>query len=353
MILKNSPLYIEDIESVLRLKCDFSKLNKKTVLITGATGLIGSVVVDMFLLVADKFDISLTLLLISRHCDQKIEQRKSILIKSIKCDVSNCIPSEIFSEKIDFIIHLASNVHPKQYAEFPVETIKTNVFATESLLDLASRNYGCRFVLASSVEIYGNASEKCDGGFSENDFGYLDCNTERACYNESKRLCETLCQAYKSEKSVDIVIARFCRCYGPTLKKDDTKALSQFIANAVSRENIVLKSSGNQYFSYLYSADAASALIFLMLNGINGEAYNVSDKKSNIRLRELASLVAESCGLEVVFELASESEKKGYSKAETAILNPLKINCLGWIAQFEISSGIKRTIEILQGDFSG
>lgn len=186
---------------------------------------------------------------------------------------------------------------------FQWKPIKINVFATDSLLELASKNSGCRIVLALSVEVCGNGSEQSNSGFSENDFGYLDCNTVRVCYNESKRLSETLCRAYKSENSVNVVVVKLCRCYGPTLKKDDSKTLSQFISNAVAGSSIILKSSGKQYFSSIYSADAASALIFLMLNGVNGDAYNVSDIKSNIYLKDLSTFIANYCGSKVVFEI--------------------------------------------------
>lgn len=346
--LEMNSIYKEDVESVLKTDCNFKEFKNKTFLITGASGLIGSILVDMLVFISEKFSLETKLFLVSRNCKNHIEETKSATLKFISCNISKNICAEILcEEKIDFVIHLASNVHPKQYAAFPIETIETNVLGTKNLLEITVKNSDCRFLLASSVEIYGDGTG-FENGFSENQMGFLDCNTSRACYNESKRLAETLCQAYKSEKNADVVIARFCRCYGPTLKKDDSKALSQFLLDAIAGKNIVLKSEGNQYFSYLYSADAASALIFLLLNGKNGEAYNVADEKSNIHLNELAKLVADFSRTEVLFELPSESEKKGYSKAVNAILNVQKINVLGWQAQFGIEKGIRHTIEIMK-----
>ena len=217
---------------------------------------------------------------------------------------------------------------------------------TKFLLDLVSKNPGSRFLFLSSVEIYGNDYSENENGMSETDMGYLDCNSTRAGYCETKRLCESLCQAYISQKNADCVIARLCRCYGPTLKKDDSKALSQFLRNGIEGKDIVLKSKGEQYFSYLYASDAACALIFLLLNGKNGEAYNVADRESNITLKELAELIAGNCSTKVIYDLPDETEVKGFSKATRAILDSSKINALGWKAQFNVANGIERTIKL-------
>lgn len=351
MMCRANPLYIEDIESVLKLNCDFLRLKDKSVLITGATGLIGTVLVDMLIFLSGKYSLNLKLFLVSRSVESHSEKKADCLINYIRCDIAKENITEKLPEKqgVDFIFHLASTTHPAQYSQYPVETVLTNFEGTRELLELASVNKSCRFLLTSSVEIYGNTEVKNADGLSETDSGYIDCNTVRACYNEAKRLSETLCAAYKSEKNTDYVTARLCRCYGPTLRKGDTKALSQFIERALSGKDIVLKSDGTQYFSYLYASDAACALIFLLLNGKSGEAYNVADKKSNIHLRDLAELTAKETGggIKVVFEnpeLITEKEKTGYSLARNAVLNPEKLNALGFSARVSIEEGIRRTI---------
>ena len=336
-----SEIYQEDIQSILNQDCNWSILKEKSILITGATGLIGTVLSDMFIFLNIKFKLNLKLFLISRH-EKKSEYD---FVSYISFDISNELN---FNEPIDYIIHAASNTHPYQYSNYPIETIRTNTFGTYNLLQLTNKNPDCRFILMSSVEIYGNDINKLSEGFTENDFGYINPNDVRSCYNESKRLSETLCAAFASEKNIDYVICRLCRSYGPTIKKDDTKALSQFLRNAINGEDIILKSEGKQFYSYIYSADAASAIIFLMLKGQCGEAYNIADRESNITLKELASLISEYSKTKVIFQIPDLNEQKGYSKAQRAILNPDKIYNLGWNPTFNIQTGIKRTLSYLK-----
>ena len=183
--------------------------------------------------------------------------------------------------------------------------------------------------------------------FNEDYCGYINSNTLRAGYPESKRCGEALCQAYKEEKKLDVVIARFTRTYGPTMLKDDTKAISQFINKALNKEDIVLKSEGKQFYSFTYVYDAVYGLFTVLLNGVSGEAYNISNINSDITLKDLATLIASTVGRKVVFELPNETESKGFSKATKARLDNKKICNIGYKPKYDIASGVKRTIDIL------
>lgn len=249
---------------------------------------------------------------------------------------------------LDYIVHLASTTHPKAYVEDPIGTIDCNVVMTKSWLECAARMPGCRFVFASSVEIYGRNRGDVES-FDEAYCGYIDSNTLRAGYPESKRCGEALCQAYSKQKNVDFVIPRIARVYGPTLLRTDTKALSQFLGNALRGEDIVLKSEGLQYFSYLHVHDAVTGILFVMLKGNSAEAYNIADEASDITLRDLASLVASQAGLKVIFELPDNAERVGYSTATVARLNPRKLLQLGWTAEYTIHTGISQTLKALRG----
>ena len=215
------------------------------------------------------------------------------------------------------------------------------------MLDFAVDHNAKRFIFASSNEMYGENRGDTEF-FNEEYCGYINCNTLRAGYPESKRCGEALCQAYRVQKGLDIVIPRITRTFGPTMSMSDTKAMSQFIKKGIAREDIVLKSSGTQFFSYTYVADAVSGLLTVLLNGKNGEAYNIADESGDIMLKDLAAYIAELNGQKVVFEIPDAVEAAGYSTATKARLDGSKLKALGWSPKYDVRSGVKRTIEILR-----
>jgi nucleoside-diphosphate-sugar epimerase len=248
--------------------------------------------------------------------------------------------------RADFVLHLASNTHPVQYATDPIGTITTNVIGLQRMLDFATDRGAERFLFASSNEVYGENRGDVEL-FDEQYCGYIDCNTMRAGYPESKRCGEALCQAYKAQKGLDVVIPRLTRSYGPTMRMDDTKAISQFLRKGLAGEDIVLKSAGTQFYSYTYVADAVSGLLWILLKGKNGEAYNIANERSDITLKDLAALIAAQAGKQVVFELPDGVEAAGYSRATKARLDGRKLRELGWESRYDISMGIERTMKIL------
>lgn len=324
-----------------------SKLANKSFLITGGTGMIGTALVRTLF----NLDVGVKITLIVRNVQRALQQFEDMVnadsLVFVEGDLGSGLVPNIAGE-FDYIIHLASTTHPRAYVETPIATVNLNVLATKGLLDMAAKNVGCRFVYVSSVEVYGQNREDVEL-FDERYCGYIDCNTLRAGYPESKRCGEALCQAYIKEKGVDVVIPRLARIYGPTLLKTDTKALSQFIWNALDGKDIVLKSAGNQYFSYLHCDDAVSGILTVMEKGVSGEAYNVADEASDIRLKDLATLVAKYGETKVVFDLPDDVEKAGFSTATTARLDSSKLKSLGWRAKYDIHSGVKATIDVLKG----
>lgn len=335
------------------MSLDISSLCGKTLLVTGGTGMIGKWMIDHLLVHVD-----CKVVLLGRS-EEKARSRfpaehwESGRLHFVQWD-SSCPTSLVESNNqtikqsnIDYIIHLASNTHPVAYATDPVSTIVMNVTAAKELLDLAVTKKS-RFVYASSVEIYGQNRGDCEK-FKEDYCGYIDCNTLRAGYPESKRCGEALCQAYIRQYGLDVVIPRIARVYGSTLQSDDSKALSQFIHNALDGKDIVLKSEGKQYFSYLHVADAVSGILVVMLRGECGRAYNIADEASDIRLRDLAALVAGQCGRKVVFDLPKASESAGFSPAMLARLDNSALKSLGWCARYDIGTGIAETISMMRG----
>lgn len=341
---QNSPLYIEDLNQMAQA-VDCSFLSQKKILITGATGLIGTFLIDALMQLNITKNANIHIYALGRS-KQKATGRLGTYYTNrwfefIEQDIRQPLPAEL---NVDYIIHGASNAHPIAYAKDPVGTLLTNVLGTQHVLDYAIKQ-NCPVCYLSTVEIYGTSRTEHDI-FDEDYTGHLPLNHVRSCYPESKRTCEALCQSYINQYQAQVKIVRLCRIFGPTMIEEDSKASAQFIKKAISGENIVLKSNGLQYYSYCYVADACSAILLVLNKGKNGTAYNVSNRECNIYLRDLARIAASKIGKEVVFEQPSDAESMGYSKSIHAILDNTKLLALGWKPLYKIENAVFRTIEI-------
>lgn len=350
MNIYEHPLYQEDVKRVAELELPWEKLANAGIAISGATGLLGSFLVDVLLWRNLYWGQKCHILALGRHA-QYAKSRFSYgghspFFTFISRDMNEPLGLDCVGD-IDYVLHLASHTHPVAYAKDPIGTITTNIIGLKNMLDFSVKHHAKRFAFASSNEIYGE-NRGDQEFFGEAYCGYIDCNTVRAGYPESKRCGEALCQAYLQQKGLDVVIPRFTRSYGPTMLKNDSKAISQFIKKAVAGEDIVLKSEGNQYYSYTYVSDAIAGLLTVILLGKTGEAYNIASPESDIRLKEAAAILAKIANTKVVFELPDEVEKSGYSKATKARLNGEKIKSLGWNPRYDMETGLKKTVLILR-----
>lgn len=333
-------LYQEDINNVLSIK-DIQNFKNKSFLITGATGLIGVHLIDVLMTLGN-----VKIYAIGRN-KQNASSRLGEYYNHpnfnfIEQDVCTPLPKDL---NVDYIIPGASNTHPLAYSQYPVETIMINIKGAEYALNLA-KECNATVLYLSTVEIYGNAVG--NEIFTEDYTGKLNLSTSRSCYTESKRLCEAMCQSYISEYKLNIKIARLSRVFGPTMLENDSKASSQFIKNAINNENIILKSQGNQYFSYTYISDVVAAMLQILLQGEVGIPYNISNENMNVHLKDFAQICAAYNKQEVIYELPTEIEKKGYSTAINAILDNTRLKNIGFIPRYTMKDAIKRTIEILK-----
>lgn len=341
---KQHPLYQEDLDYILSVP-GIQSLRGKRCLITGASGLIGVCLIDALMLY-NKKGANITIYAVGRSKEKASsrlgEYYSDVHFHFIEQDVRQPFPSEIM---VDYIVPLASNTHPLAYSKYPIETIEVNVKGAEFALIKASE-CNATILYPSSVEVYGNAWG--NEVFTEDYTGQLNLSTARSCYTESKRLSEALCQSYLAERGVRVKIVRLSRVFGPTMLMNDQKASSQFILKALRGEDIVLKSKGEQFFSYTYVADAVAAILFILIHGNIGEAYNIGNENCNVRLKDFAQTCAKIANSNVVFDLPSETERRGYSLAAHAILNVEKLRDCGFVSIYSFPESLIRTIRILQ-----
>lgn len=347
-----SDLYIEDIKRVTALPLPWDRLRGKSILLTGASGLIGTFLADVLMEKNVADGLTVKILAVGRN-EEKAKERFSDYWEKenfsfLSVDINTPLSIDTHA---DFVIHAASNTHPRLYADDPVGSLMTNILGTYHLLEYAREMKSDRFVFVSSVEIYGQAW-KPEDVFDESYCGYLNCNQFRAAYPEGKRAGEALCNAYIGKYGMDIVIPRLSRVYGPTMRLDDSKAMSQFLMNGVRGEDIVLKSKGEQRYSYCYVADAVSGILYAMLVGKCGEVYNVADMDGAISLREITENIAESVGRKVVFDFPDEQETAGFSKVSVGVMDTKKLQELGWKAFDDVKSGTRKTARILKQHLS-
>ena len=332
--------YRDDILQIFKEDLPWEKLSHCNILVTGATGLIGGCLVETLMMNLER-DYQV-------YSSGRNEERARLRFKEwaddeafhfIRYDVLKPLDSDV---KFDYIIHAASNASPNFFVQKPVEVIKSNIDGVAHLMDYGLEHGMKRFLYVSSGEVYGEGDGRV---FTEDYSGYVNPMSPRSCYPSSKRAAETLCVSYAAEYGVDVVVARPCHVYGPHFTEQDNRVYAQFIRNVLRGEDIVMKSTGEQFRSWCYVVDCVSALLHILLKGENGQAYNIADPQSNISIRELAETIASIAGRKVVIDLPSDVEKRGFNVVTKSVFSTEKLGSLGWLSLFNTKEGLEHTIK--------
>lgn len=332
--------YQQDILRLYDQGLSLDALQGRTLLVAGATGLVGACVVDIVM--ADPHR-NLRIFAAGRNRERAAKRFAAYAADPrftfVEMDVTRPVTGDT---AYDYIIDAASNASPNFFKRQPVEVIKANIDGVAHLLDYG-RAHGLRkMVYVSSGEVYGEGDGRA---FTETSSGYVDCATLRACYPSSKRAAETLCMAYAAEYAMDVTIARLCHTYGPGFTESDNRVFAQFFRNVLRGEDIVLKSRGEQYRSWLYVVDSAHALLHLLLHGETAQAYNVADTHGNITIRQLAEEVAACANRKVVFDIPTTADGGNTTPVTRATFDTAKIEATGWKPIFDIPTGIKHSLD--------
>lgn len=340
--LYDSKTYIDEISNEAS-KDIYKGFKNKKFLVTGGTGLILSYFVDV-LLANVEFDGKIMLVVrnlanAKKRFSKHLNDKRLVFINVALSKIHELV----FDDDIDYVISGASITSPTGYASYPADVILDNIAGLKNLLEVA-KNKNSTAILLSSCEIYGiNESPILD----ETSPSIFKVNEQRSCYNLAKAVCENLCIAYLGQYNVHFKIVRLSRIFGPTMKIDDSKALSQFIKNVLNNENIVLRSKGEQEFNYQYVADTVRSISYVLLRGEPDNIYNCTSNES-ITLFELANLVAKTNNKVVEFNLDDNLNGKGYSKTTKSIMSVKKLHSIGYTDNYTIEEGIKNTLKILK-----
>lgn len=324
-------------------KFDF---NNKKIFVTGSTGLIGSLVIKAFVEYSIRYSINVKVIALARnkekieevYPDQNMRDRIIWICQDVESKIVTDIP-------IDYIVHAASVTTSKTFTTNPVETIRTTIMGTCNIMELAREKRVSGVVYVSSMEVYGIV-KKGSERTREEDLGHIDILSVRSSYSEGKRMAECICHAYANEYNVPVKIARLAQTFGPGVALSDNRVFMQFAKSVMNGSDIVLHTLGMSYGNYCYTTDAIKALILLLCDGSIGQAYNVVNEQSAMRICDVAQLVSDVIGAgktKVIYDIA-DSKSHGYAPDTELKLSADKLKALGWEAEVGLDTAFSRLI---------
>ena len=335
-----------DLINITKQDIAWEKLRGKSVMITGASGMVGTYFVRTLLKLNEISDLDIRVICVVRNVN-KIDDdiRNNDRVEILAHDVTE--PFE-YDNNIDYIIHAASPASPLIMKDDPVGTIAANVLGTFNTLKLASEKEVEGYMFISSREIYGQPSAEQEF-FTEDTYGFVNPLDPRSCYPEGKKAAETMCASFKAQYGLNVKVARLAHTYGPGMSIYDGRVQADFLRNVVFNEDILMKSEGLPVRTYTYIADAAAGMFRILLNG-EDMVYNIGDENAKISIRGLAELLAgliPEKNISVKIEIP-EGGTKGCAPFTLGILDSSRLRKIGWKPLYSIEEGFLRTIQYLE-----
>lgn len=335
--------YLNDLKKIRSAVPAVERLSGSRFLITGAGGLICSALVDFLM----SLELDIQIYAAGRSVE-KLRARFAHWGDRLRFVQYDALEPVGFDQSFDYYIHGASNAHPAAYSAQPVDTMLANLLGVNSILRHAADHGARRVLYISSSEVYGK--KEGSDPYHEQEYGFVDILTPRACYPSSKRAAETLCAAYAQQYGVDAVIVRPGHVYGPTATAADSRASTQFPRDVLAGKNIIMKSPGSQLRSYCYVLDCVSAMTAVLLHGRKGSAYNISNRHSVVTIRQMAQAFADAAGRELEFADPTDAEAKSYNLMDNSALDATALESLGWRGLFDLPAGVAATLDAMNGN---
>lgn len=343
---KLNKILIEDFENILNMTCiKWELLANKTILLTGASGLIGSNIINTIIYANETRKYNIKIIAVVRDITKTLKKLITKELNNITFITSDIEEFKTVDGNFDYIIHAANPTSSKFFVERPVETINTAIIGTKNLLEIAKNKKVKSFVFLSSMEIYGNP--KKGEVICEDYVSGFDSIVIRNCYPMSKKLCESLCKAYYSEYEVPTKIIRLTQTFGPGVEYHDGRIFAEFMRCVIEKKDIVLKTKGETERCYLYTADAVSAILTVMLSGNNGESYNAANPNTYCSISGMANLVADNVAngaIKVKYRL-EDVTKLGYANTLYMNLVTSKLESLGWKPTTDLKKSFEKSIK--------
>ena len=344
-----NPIVRNDIESIIkRLGSEVKKLSGKTVLITGASGLIGSYLVETiaYLNTKNKLLKPCNVIGLQKNVITEDSRLGYLLGRKDIQFISHNVAFPYFPTfKVDYFIHSAGMSAPAIFLEDPLGTVDVNVSGIRWILEYARENKVKSILYMSSGEIYGNPPLE-NIPTPETYAGNTATTDPRACYTAAKRLAETLCFIYFKKYGIPVKIARPFVVYGPGLKLSDKRVMADFIRSGLQGKPIKMLSEGSDKRSYCYIQDATVAFLNLLLSAKNGEVFNVAGDLEEVSIRDLAELVHKICEIKEPVRVKKQDKEfiKGAPSRVMPDVSKLK-KAFGYKAKIGIEEGLRRTIQ--------
>lgn len=314
-------------------------LNGSKILVTGATGLIGSTLVRCLLALNKGIQITCPI--------RNLKKAKAIYgddvqsIRFIECDLVAYLNSLTEKDDFKYIVHCASPTVGRYMTEHPVETYMLAIDSTRAILEYA-RKKQTDIVYVSSLEYYGQNFD--DTLITEDMQGYVNNTDPRSSYPLGKRAAEYLCAAYAKQFDVNAKVARLTQTFGAGVSVDDNRVFAQFARSVIEGTNIVMHTKGESAKPYCYTTDCVSAILYILIRGEKGEAYNVANEETYISIKDMADFLCAHFNpqLKVVVE---EHPEMGYAPVTKLNLSTEKLKSLGWSPRYGLYDMFDRLIK--------